>query len=204
MLGITKQRCLLPQKGNSSDCSQRGKRVTSAACEDGHATAPGGASRNKQTSRHPRIRRPCSRSSLSHRLMDRSKSGSLSSKRNHQTRPSCKRANQRNPKPVKPSHSSSGATAIAVADAADAAIAKRPRSRRRFLGREVRLAKLPKLKSRRSLPSRLPNPHRRPSSRRAPWCCRLAFRDRVRALGSNVTIFFPCRATWCAFCCSTT
>jgi len=203
MLRITKYRLPVPQKGNAPDCSQLGKRVTSAACEDGHATAAGGASHSKQRSRHKRIPRHCNRSSLSQQRLARPRA-SRQSLRLSRMRASCKKASLLRIRQVKASRNS-GATGIAVADAVGAAIANpQPRSRQRCLGQAAQLAKLPKLRSRRSPPNPWLSPRSRLSSRRARWCCRSAFRGRARARGSNVTTFCRCRVTWSASCCSTT
>jgi len=203
MLRITKYHLPVPQKGNVPDCSQLGKRVTSAACEDGHATAAGGASHNQPTSRHKRIPRHCSRSSLSRNRTARRRASSQSLKLNRM-RASCKKASLLKLSQVKPSRHS-GATGIAAADDVDAAIANpQRRSRQRFQDRAAQLAKPPKLRSRRSPPNPWLSLRSRPSSRRALWSCRSAFRDRARAPGSSAITFCRCRAIWSASCCSTT
>ena len=168
MLRITNRGLPLPQKGNGPDCSRLGKRVTSAACEDGHATATGAASRQRR-SRHKRPQRRCSLSSLNRRPTGQRKTNSLNLKPSP-TRRNCRKVS-RQPRVKPASRSSSRFAAIVtdVADAVDAAIASRaPPSRRRFPDREVRPARPRRRKSRRKPPSRQRGRLRPPSDPRAP------------------------------------
>ncbi len=167
MLGITNHRPPMPQKGNSADCSRLGKHVTRATCEDGHATAAGGASRRKQRSRHKKTPRRCSRNFPSQRRTERPRISSQCL-RPSQTRPNCRRASRPKPQPAKVSHHRPGAIAIAAVDVVGAAAASQLRGRQPSQVRVVQLAKPLKLRSRRSLPNPSHHPRRLPSSRRAP------------------------------------
>lgn len=165
MLGITIHRPL-PQKGNRADCSRLGKHVTRATCEDGHATAAGGASRRKQRSRHKRTPRRCSRNFPSQRRTERPTTSSQCL-RPSRTRLNCRRASRPKPQPPQVSRNRCGAIAIAAVDVVGAAVARPLRSRQPFRDRVVQLARPLKPKFRRSPPNLSHHPHSLPSSRRA-------------------------------------
>ena len=59
-------------------------------------------------------------------------------------------------------------------------------------------------RGRRAAQAHAPRPPSNPRSRKARWCCPSDCRARARVRGSSATTFCRCRATWSAFCCSTT
>jgi len=199
-----------------ANCSELGKRVTSATCGDGCATAVSGAN-SKRKSQPRKILLLCSPSFQSPRST-KARIDSPTSRRGLKTR-KCNR-NQTNlrsePRPMVAArrlHSSScGETVRGVAVVGAAVAVRRQRPRRRHCrGPEARLAKRLKLRKRarqlkRQNQLECPGSVRsnRPENRKARWYCPLDFLARERALGSSATIFCRYPATWFGSCYSTT
>ena len=199
------------EKGAGRNCSRLGKRVTSATCADGCATAASGAN-SQRGSRNRRRLHLCSRSFPNLELATSIwMKGSPISKRNPS--PSWNLLNP-NPSPreamEKSLHRSyPGAIAIDAAVAEDVGVGRRPHYKPPHCrDPEAPQVRPQKRKTRRRLLNMLPpllsRSHPRPGSRRALWCFRLVCRARVRAPGLSVITFFRFPATWCGFCFSTT
>src|SRR5271165_6964148 len=203
-----------------ANCSELGKRVTSATCADGCATAVSGA--NSQWKSQDRRTLLLYRRSFPSPRPTKPRIGSPISRRGLKN-PKCNRnrTNLRSgPRPVVAARrlrsSSSGeivraVVGVVVAVAVAVAVRRhRPRCRQ-CPGQEVPPAKLPRLRKRaRPLKPRnqqeRPEPVRsnRPESRKGPWYCPLGCPARAKAPGSSATTFCRCPATWSGSCCSTT
>ena len=119
-----------PRKDIDPNCSQIGRRVTSATCADGHATAIGAVSPRRRN-RHKTIPRRCSPSSPSRSPTDPRKANNPSLKLNRQR--SQRRKSRSLPLKLlraKASGNRFGEIAAGVADVVDAAVGSRRRLNR--------------------------------------------------------------------------